>query len=303
MKKAVSMGLIGLTALSIAGNFLISLPLSSDDGSDILGSGIAVILSFLAVIFLYPPLTKLFSKDIRRWSRPEKILLSAAYILIEAALIYTAVITLTEFSEFVGSVMLPNVHISVIFAVFTAAAALISRKGAALSKTAVVLLFIAAALVVTIFLFSIPKMSFKYIVPTGFPDIFTSLKISLSVFLKSFAGALLPIAVAGRTVKGIKSVLIGNAAGAGIVMLCMFNTLLVFGGGFASTLRYPYTSAVSTVAMGEIFSGMDGFLYVTVIFTCIVKTALIFHTTRMLANKLSEIKKLIKLRFTIEIPF
>ena len=291
MKKAVSTGLVGLTSLGIAGNFLISLPLSSDDGSDLLGAGIAAVFSFFSLMLLYPPLTKLFSKDMSSASRSERILLSAVYIFAEAVLLYTAVITIIEFSEFASGVMLPSVHIAVIFALFAATAAIISHKKTALSKTAAVLLFITVALVVIIFLFSVPEMSLKYIAPTGFPDISSSLETALSVYLKSFAGALVPIAVMGGSVRGIKSVMIGNTVGAGIIMLCMLNTLLVFGGGFASSLDYPYTSAVSTVAMGDIFSGMDGFLYITVIFSCIIKTALVFYAVGRLANKIFDVKK------------
>lgn len=290
MKKAVSMGLVGLTSLSIAGNFLISLPLSSDDGSDILGAGIAIVLSFLTVIFLYPILARLFSKEVSLYSGSARILLYVVYIFAQATLIYIGVITLRDFSQFASAEMLPNIHISVIFAVFAVSAALIARKETALAKTASVLLFISAVLVVTIFLFSIPKMSLKYIVPTGFPNIGASFKAAGSVYIKSFAGALIPIAIIGRSAKGIKSVMLGNAVGAGIIMLCILNTLLVFGGGFASTLTYPYTSAVSTANMGDIFSGMDGFLYITVFFTCIIKTALVFYAVKVLANKMTQVK-------------
>ncbi len=291
MKKTVSTGLVGLISLAVAGNFLISLPLSADDGSDLLGTGIAVVFSFLTIILFYRTLTTLFSKDINSVSNSVKISLIAVYLLAEAVLIYTAVITLTEFSQFAASVMLPNVRTSVIFATFVLAAALISRKKTALSKTAAVLLFITAVLVIVIFIFSVPKMSLKYVLPMGKADIGDSLKTALSVYLKSFAAIFIPISVIGCRVKGMKSVIIGNSVGMSIIVLCMLNTLLVFGGGFASTLSYPYTSAVSTVAMGDMFSGMDGFLYVTVIFTCIIKTALVFYAIRVLASKISDVKK------------
>jgi hypothetical protein len=45
----------------------------------------------------------------------------------------------------------------------------------------------------------------------------------------------------------------------------------IFGGDFASNLSYPYSQAVSTASMGEIFSRLDGFLYATCFFTTIIK--------------------------------
>ena len=291
MKKAVSVGLAGMTALFIAGDFIIDLPLTSDDGTDIIAVGISAVFSFLAILFLYPLMTKFFCGEIKSLSRPSDSVKVLGYIITQAVLIYIAVSTLTKFSEFVAGVMLPDVHLSVILIVAAATAFIISKQGTALSKTATILVFIALGLVMVIFLFSIPKMSFKYIIPEKLPTISRPLRTAVPIYFKSFAQILLPAAVIGSSIKGIKSIMIGNAVGAAFVVLCTLNALLVVGGGFASGLDYPYTAAVSTVAMGDIFSGMDGFLYITVIITCVIKTSVAFYAVAVLAQKVNKAKK------------
>lgn len=292
MKKSVSTGLIGLVALGVTGDFIISLPLSSDDGSDILGMLIAIVFSFAAILAVYQPLCRLFALDPKSLPITGRASLAVLYILALAFLLGMTVCTLMEFAEYASAIVLQQVHKGVIFAVATITAALIAGKGMiALSKCAAILMIVSAVLVVAIFLFSIPKMSLKYIIPNGLPDIGSAFHTALAVYFRSFASIMLPISVIGASVKGIRSVIFGNAVGAGFVMLCVLNTLLVFGGGFASKLPYPYTSAVSTVSLGDIFSRMDGFLYVTVFFTCIMKLAVTLYGIKTVGKKLEHLKK------------
>lgn len=291
MRKSISSGLMGLTAVSAVGNIIISLPFRANDGSDVLGVVIAAALSLIMFWFSYPTVSRLFEEPKKRMKKSFRIFFSVLYVFFEAVLILTAVTTLCDFSKFTGDVVLPNVNIGFIFAALAVTAFLIGIKDlSALSKTATVFLAITVTLTLVIFLFSIPDMSLKYIVPRKTVEAESVIKTVFSVFTMSFAECFVLVSALGSKAEDKRSVTLGSALGGILILLCSLNTLLVFGGEFSATLDYPYIAAVKAVGTDDVFSGMEGFLYVTVFLSCIMKTALSFFGIKLLATKISKIK-------------
>ena len=291
MRKSISSGLVGLTALSTVGNLIISLPITKNDGSDILSVIIAAAFSFALFIFVYPLLEKFMNSEKMGNGIVLRVIRIAVYLLLQAVLILITVTTLCDFSAFTVNTVLPNRDSGLIFAVFAVTAFIIgTNKMSALSKTATIFLIITVLLTAIIFLLSIPDMTLKYLTPREDLDLFGTTKTAFSVFISSFAQSFLICVASGAELRDKRSALIGSAIGGVIIVLCLLNTLLVFGGEFSGELSYPYISAVKTVGTGDVFSGMEGFLYVTVFLSCIMKTAFSFFGIKLLSLKISKIK-------------
>ena len=291
MRKSLSGGLLGLSGLSAVGSLLISLPLSYNDGSDIISLLISSAFSFMLIIFFYPVAVKFFGSDFPS-NKVLRFLKIFVFIFLETVLIIIAVTTICDLSSFTKRVVLPEVNLGFILTVFGIVGFIIGTgKISALSKTATVSLLAVAVLSVVIFAFSVPDMSFKYIKPRESFDMFSALKTSLSFFLSSFAPGFVLVSVIGGKISDKRSVMIGSAVGGAIILLAVLNTLLVFGGEFSGELSYPYVSAVKTVGEKDVFSGMEGFLYFTVFLSSIIKTALAFCGIKLLSKEIYEIKK------------
>ena len=292
MKKGISAGLASLCALGIAGDFLIKPSLSSNDGSDIVGILFAAMMSLALYLFLYPLLSHPFRKNEDEIKGAKRWIYATAYLVLSALLIGIAVFSLYDLTLFTVSVVLSGVPKAVSLVAFALTALIIaSKRISSLSKTAVVLFFVTVLSVVVIFLFSLSHMSLKYVLPLNSINLKAVIKTALSVLIGGFLqGLILALGISGE-VSGVKSVAAGNIAGGGLILLSSLNTLLVFGGGFASTLSYPYTAAVRTVGAGDIFSGMDGFLYIAVFFCSIIKISLALYGVKSLSVKIYRIKK------------
>lgn len=291
MKEKESMGLIPLVALSTVGNFIISPVLSSDDGTDIITPILATLISILVVILLKPLAPILFVENDSKSSKITLIFRGIIYTLTNFYLLVTAVFIVKEFCEYANSVVLPNVPISVLFALIVILA-IISALGKLdkLLKTSLILFFVTALFSIVIFVFSVPKMDFKYIVPTSMFNIKNVLQNSGIIYIRTFGEVITPIILIGG-LKKAREIFVSNILAGGIILLCILNTLLVFGGGFAATLKYPYSEAVSAVNLGDIFSRMDGFVYIIIFITSYMKIALILYSVKELGKKLYRMKK------------
>lgn len=291
MGKSISAGITGITALSVIGSIIIRLPLSSVDGSDILAMIIASAAGVLIFLAFYPSLSKLLTIEKLSSNRIKGAFITICCVVSVALLLAIAVFTLVDFCEFVRAIVLPEYNKGILFAAILTVAVIIGTKELkTLSKTALVLICVTLLSVAVIFLLSVSDMSLKYVLPYKLPDMRGVFRTALSVFIKSFGETLLIVSAFGGDLEKKKSVVSGCIIGGVVITLCCLNTLLVFGGGFAAGLRYPYVIAVRTVGKGEVFSGMDIFLYVAVFFTCVMKTAAAVFGVKRLIRQFLEIK-------------
>lgn len=286
MAKRVN-GVFSSVAISIAASTVISLPISSSDGNDIAAVAVAALFTALFVTLGFYLIPRLIYRK-----GGKAVIPKLASLLASAAMAVYIVFTLREFSEFTASEVLPKAPLWAVFFLFFAVAAVLAAGSlSSLRKTAMIFFTVATALTILIFLFSIPKMSFKYIIPSGMPDMSFAIKKGLSIATKVSVPAVIAESVVFGEERQMRGAFYGSIFGSVLLLTFTLNTLLVFGGGFAATLRYPYVSAVSTANMGDIFSGLDGFLYVSVFLFCIFKISILLYGIKTAAKNISSLKK------------
>ena len=109
-----------------------------------------------------------------------------------------------------------------------------------------------------IFIYELPNLkvfynqTLPYIKSVALPCALLAFFSKLSYFKKSYA---------------ISGFLIGLV----LLGITILNSVLLFGIEFSGVLDYPYSSAGSTVTFGNLFTRMDGFLYFVYLVSCIVK--------------------------------
>ena len=270
MEKSVRGGEAAIIFLCSIGAFFIKLPLSSDDGTDLAALLFAFLLSILSVFVIYRPLIHLLNVG---KGRLQRAVLPIKILVIGGFLIFT-VDTLAQLSAYTEKVVLQGRSRGLIFIFLAALFVTVAKVGQkALSKTAVALALIAAAALATVFVFFLPSANFKYLGMTEVAKLGEAFFDGVFIYFKTaFEGLVTAAAAAGSATK-IKNAMLGTALASLAISAAFFITLLVFGGGFAETLRYPFTSAVGIVGRGEVFSGMDGFLYLIIFVTSVFKGA------------------------------
>lgn len=286
MAKRVK-GVFSSVAISIAASTVINLPISSSDGNDIAAVMVSALFTalFVTVGFYFFP--RLIYRE-----GGKAIISRTASLLASAAMVAYLVSTLCEFSEFTVGEVLPRAPLWAVFFLFSAVALVIAGGSlSSLRKTAMIFFLTATALTVLIFIFSIPKMSFKYIIPSGLPDMSFALKKGISIAFKVSLPAVITESVVFGEERRVRGAFFGSIVGSALMLLFTLSTLLVFGGGFAATLNYPYVSAVSTANMGDIFSGLDGFLYISIFLFCIFKISILLYGIKTAAVNIQALKK------------
>ncbi len=265
MIKTDSIKFICLGTLTLLGETVLTLSFSANTANDILGIFLAFLLS-ACVVFLTRKLISVWERKSFKYKRP----LSIAVSLFSALLFFTvALFTAYEFSRYAAQVMLSVGDLLLPFVTFSFIALLYAKDKKLLFKTALLLFPIAVIIILLIFGFSLPFMSLKYLIPYKYP----SVKFAGSFFplLSTITLSALPLTVlckkqSGKAFSGVFFV--------AFVLLSAIsvNVIALFGSELASTLSYPYSEAVSTATLSQIFSRMDGFLYALSVFTCLIKT-------------------------------
>ncbi len=64
---------------------------------------------------------------------------------------------------------------------------------------------------------------------------------------------------------------IGVGLGNFLLLVCVFNSILLFGTTLSGELLYPYSAAISTVTFGNLFTRLDGFAYFIYFVSTIIK--------------------------------
>ncbi len=292
MQKLKSLGAFSSVALSLAAASVIALPIFNSDGTDILSIAMATVVSAVSITLGFVLIPKLIftEKAVITPLKKTIILLSNLAAGLFMAL-FTAV-TLKEFSEFTVAEVLPEAPLWSVAAFFITVALILTKGGVSVvEKTAVIFFVLGAVLTLVIFLFSLPKMDTKYIMPSGAPNIAVVAVNGLKTALRISVAAIVSVALIFGKDVNVRPVFFGSIVGGVFILLFTLGTLLIFGGGFASTLRYPYVAAVSTAAMGDIFSGLEGFLYVSVFLFSVFKIFILISGIKMVAANIGSLKK------------
>lgn len=280
------MGFICLAALSLIGNTLLIISFTGNNANDIIAFTLAVVASMATTLII-----KWFCQTRLFCPVKDKTYVFGAVLILTVLLFATIIVyTLHNFSRFASLVMLSVKDVFLPFvSVFAIALFLGLCDKKVIFKLSAILLPTILIILVVLFAYSVRFMNVKYFIPYKALDS-SWFQAFLPLYL-SLTASSLPLVIIGKKEK--KSVfayafLIAFA----IIGVSVITVLGIFGSEFASTLDYPYLSAVGTAAMGEIFSRFDGFFYFVCFFSVLIKTALCIYSFKEIFLKF--------LNFTIE---
>ncbi len=292
MQRIRTLGAFSSVALALAAASVINLPPFHSDRADIIGIVAAILFSTVFITLGYLVISKILFSKSAGIAPVKKAFYLLANLVAGLFMALIAALTLKEISEFTVLEVLPEAEVWSVFLLFAVVAiALTKGSDSSTEKTAAIFFTLGVVLTLLIFFFSLPKMSFKYIMPNGAPDITSALINGLKTALRISAGVIVAEAVVFGKFGCTKAVFFGGIAGGILMLLFALNTLLIFGSDFAGSLRFPYVSAVSTAAMGDIFSGLDGFLYIIVFLFSVFKIFLLFRGIKTVAANIARVKK------------
>ena len=262
--------MLPLITMTLLGDAVLILKFSGNLADNLIAIFLAVALSLISAFIL-----KRFYKY------------TAVKFVFIGLIILSLLFTTLNFSIFAGEVMLKGTNTVFPFAVFSALAFYLGfSPKKVLCKTALVSGTATALLIVAITLLSIRFMSAKYLLPHKMPEL-SALGTFLSLYF-SLTAAFTPLLVA---VKKRGELIVPTLVFALLFTLCGITTLGHFGSEYAATLDYPYAVAVSSAAVGEIFSRLDGFFYFFCFFTCLIKSSVCIYALRQIYIRLiSKIK-------------
>ncbi len=280
MRGSSKINFVCLAALSLLGNSLLTIGFTGNTANDIIGLFTAVFAAMLTALII----KRFCETEIMSYIKKKTYVFGA--ILILTALLFGLIIifTIHNFSRFASSVMLLTNNVFFPFiSVFAVALFLGLSDKKVLYKLSVIILPLSLIIIVLMFAYSVRFMGAKYLIPhkeadSGFLEAFLPLYLNLTF-------SSVPLIVIGKKEKkrvfAYSFVLLFVIIGLGIT-----TTLGIFGSELASTLRYPYLSAVSTAAMGEIFSRFDGFFYFSCFFSVLIKVGLCIYSFKEIFLKI-----------------
>ena len=91
--------------------------------------------------------------------------------------------------------------------------------------------------------------------------------------------------------KKIRANLTGVLTGQLLLGLCLLTAVLLFGPDFAGRLEFPFSSAVSTVTVGRLFTRLDGFSYFVYFVSAAIRITVCSFVAFMSLKKINRILK------------
>lgn len=250
--KPFSHHFVWLSCLFILGSGIINLPFAFADSLTFLGFLIAFLVSIplvFAVIkidFLKFPIT-LFA-------------------------LYLAADTLVVFLKFISNTLLGNSQNFWILLLFILPLIYFCfRKPTEIFNFSLICGLLCGLLLTFFFFATFKDFDFKNIFIRSFPSV-KGLFHQTVPYIKTVT---LPILVLTLFAKqnniGTIVTLSGISVGAILLVICILNSVLLFGADMAGELQYPYANAISTVTFGNLFSRLDGFSYFIYFVTALIK--------------------------------
>lgn len=258
----------------ILGDILLTLKFFGNAWNDILGATLAFASAGI-VLFAAKYALNNFSSCKFKYKNTLNLTLSIVSVLL---LIITALYVAFNFSLYVVKIMLPWQNITLPFVLIAVISIFLALNGkTVLYKLSVLALPMIIAIIIFMFSFSVQFMNVKYLLPYK-PLNKDILSAFCPVFLNLLSSSI-PILFLLKNQKN-KPLLISFGLSFAVYIICVVNVLGIFGSELAQTLSYPYSVAVSTAAMGEIFSRLDGFFYAVAFFTALVKVGACLYSAK-----------------------
>jgi len=252
-KRAFGFHTTALAAIFVLGNAVTILPDSNADEFTFLAFIIAAVLAVL----IYISSEFLLKLNIKAF----KILL---YSLSAIFSLFLGAFSFKDTVNFVSAVILPQTAKPLISLVFFSVLLYFFFKAQEnILKFALISFVLIGAIIVFFFLAAADKYDFQNIVILRLPK-FSGFLGQIRPYIKDIV---LPIPILAVYFKlqseGEKRnhIIFGIFIGIIFAGLCILMALLTFGPSLAGRLDFPFSSAVSTVTVGRLFTRLDGFSY------------------------------------------
>lgn len=254
---------ISLLSIFILGNTVIVFPKGIGIQSAVISLILSILPTLLISYFLLKSLDNLGHLN---------IFLKMAIILFS---VLVFVISARDYISFVDAVRLPKTARFVISFLFVLIALVLGN-----CKRKVIYLFslfsviITALIIVTVFLFSLNKLSFESLFNQS-TDLKILIRQTLTFFIHSFGQILIPLFFFSRGKSDNKKIMkYGISVSFLLMLIYVLNIMLVLGSDAASIVEYPYTALTSVVSFGRNFSRLDGFTYYIYFYSSLIKSAI-----------------------------
>ncbi len=288
MNKDYSYGAhnICLIAVVIFASGALSVPYKAAKGNSLITFLAAAVLGVAALIIFDVLISLILTRGEGAFS---KFIMVTGGVLLLFAATATAVDAVLAFSQFVGDVMLPQTEKWLIIASFavTVLVFAISRESAIL-KFALVTAALNMVFMLLILLCSIGQLSFGNLfereTEIGKDFLCEIFKYFCKIFLPAVA-ALTFIKLRFPKSSGFNTAW-GAILGTLLLVVSLSQSVMIFGESIAATTNYPYVSAVSTMTTGSLYTRPDGFAYVMLFASYIVKAGVSVSAAVMLIKRM-----------------
>lgn len=240
--------------------------------------------ALIPAVLIYPLLRRLFRSPLSTGPARRRLAVPAA-VLIGVYAVVSAADCMRDYLSFACETILPGGGKWLLCLLFLGCAVWLSGVGdRGMDVFALVGFCALTVCAVGLFLFGIPDYrpeNLSLCLPEH-PAVFLPMLFSLwretflpLCLLSAYFALVLPR-------RGEGTLAVGSAAGCGILLLCVLQTLLTFGAELAAGYPYPYAWAVRIISVGPYFFRLEGFSYLPDYLACLTRSALCLAVVRRL---------------------
>lgn len=267
-KRVFTLHKFALSAIFIIGNAVTELPQKGADEFSFL----AFILSSFLIFVVYILSDLIFGFLLNNSSVFGGILKIIMLLVVAIFASFMASSVFSKTLKFISAVILPNTKlIYIVLLLFAVTLYFIFKRQENILKFSLISFVFIGIIILFFFLAASDRFDFKNIVILRLPT-FSEITAQTKPFLWSYILPAVILPVYFKFVfKGCKrgAALGGILAGTALAGLSVLMPLFLFGPEFAGRLDYPFSSAISTVTVGRLFTRLDGFSYF-VFFGCAI---------------------------------
>lgn len=274
---------ISISAFFIIGQFIITLPFIN---------GLNGLTGFIVSAFLGVLLCFLTMNLIPRIiTSKHKILKNAILVFVIILSGFTLGRTFICFCNFSTDVLLENASDFVAIILFLLVCFYFSFKRQENVLKFALLSFIYTVVAIAILLFLLfPNFKLQNIDFVNDFNIEEVAKSTITHFINIFLPSFLLIFYNYSFSSKNKAVFLGILIAVLILTVCGLSTVLLFGSYFASSVKYPFISAVSTVSVGKLFSRLDAFFYFFYFFACLFRIVVCVFVIKFCFKRIDKCK-------------
>ncbi len=271
---------VALSAIFVIGSAVINLPVKGSSQFSFLAFMITAVL-LVSVYWLFSVV--LNKIDVTCNSKLIfKVLYSVFILFVGVFALFCFAETFLSLTEFVSKIILiqtPKFFIVLIFAAVILFFTFKSKES--ILKFSLLSFILIAVVIVFFFTAQIDKYELRNIYVFKFPSFNEIINQMKPYLINPLAHSIiLPMYLKlewGRT--KYKAGVLGAVIGCVLLSFCVLSPILLFGASVSGELQFPFSSAVSTVTVGRLFTRLDGFAYFGYFVSALIKSCVLVKVT------------------------